>query len=97
MRSSGKTAFTFIVLTVAAAVLSGCQGSGNTFHHKAKLRVKGKVLFVPLRDEHTFYFDSAEGAAIARAASLALDINAPSAKAVDFEPVRGLRPQGRGL
>jgi len=76
-------------LALAALFLAaGCR-SANYQRRPARVKAGGPVVFIPLRDAENFYFDAEAGVAIARAATHALENNAPRAQTVDFARARG--------
>jgi hypothetical protein len=76
------------VAVCAAAALSGC-GLSPYAKKSAQIKVSGTVLFVPLRDKASYYYDSAEGLAIANAAMRFMRTKAGAVRLADYASARG--------
>ncbi len=69
---------------------TGCATPIGTTREKAMVSVKGKIVFIPLRESHYYYYDYEGGTAIANAAVADLLLNSKDLVPVDSAPVRGL-------
>jgi hypothetical protein len=81
------------IVAATSLVMAGCIAE-NRVTQRETLSVKGRIVFVPLRDSSGYYYDSANGVAVANAAVEALATNARRVSPVPYGAARGVVRSG---